>query len=164
MQNTASHGWADSGGNGTLSARMYERTNRKSHILIADDFAEWRARARSILQARPEWQVIAEACDGLQAVQTTLELRPDIVLLDIRMPILNGIEAAESIRRCCPISRIIFVTQDNDEDIRTAALATGAAEYLLKTNARRDLVPAIEAALHDAGPTRPRLEQGTYPS
>jgi DNA-binding NarL/FixJ family response regulator len=88
--------------------------------------------ACSILQARPEWQVISEACDGLQAVQRASELRPDIILLDIRMPILNGLEAAERIRECCADSRIIFVTQENDEDIKTAALRTGAAGYLLK--------------------------------
>jgi DNA-binding NarL/FixJ family response regulator len=65
------------------------------------------------------------------------------------MPILNGLEAAERIRECCPNSKIIFLTQENDEDIRTAALATGAAEYSLKQNAMRDLVPAIEAALRE---------------
>jgi len=65
------------------------------------------------------------------------------------MPILNGIEAAGHILRDCPATTVIFVTQENDEDIRTAALATGAAEYLLKQNALRDLVPAIEAALGD---------------
>jgi CheY-like chemotaxis protein len=62
--------------------------------------------ACSILQARPEWQVISEACDGLQAVQRASELRPDIILLDIRMPILNGLEAAERIRECCPIQEL----------------------------------------------------------
>ena len=129
---------------------MYEHTNRlATRILVADDLAEWRATARSILQVRPEWQVISEAFDGLQAVQKTSELRPDIVLLDIGMPILNGIEAAGHILRDCPATTVIFVTQENDEDIRTAALATGAAEYLLKQNALRDLVPAIEAALGD---------------
>jgi DNA-binding NarL/FixJ family response regulator len=118
---------------------MYEHTNRPAtRILVADDLAEWRATARSILQVRPEWQVISEAFDGLQAVQKTSKLRPDIVLLDIG-----------HILRDCPSTTVIFVTQENDEDIRTAALATGAAEYLLKQNALRDLVPAIEAALGD---------------
>ena len=65
------------------------------------------------------------------------------------MPILNGIEAGKRIRRACPGSRIIFVTQDNDEDIRTAALATGAEAYVLKANADSELLPAIDAALRN---------------
>jgi len=116
-------------------------------ILVADDFAEWRFRVRSILKARPEWQVIGEACNGLQAVQTTTELCPDIVLLDIGMPILDGFEAAKRIRQGSPSSRIIFVTQEDDEEIRIAALATGAEAYLLKANAANELLPAIDAAL-----------------
>src|SRR5215469_7475570 len=92
-------------------------------ILIADDFAEWRIRVRSMLQARAEWEVIGEACDGLEAIQRTKELHPDIVLLDIGMPILNGIEAAQLIRQESPSSRVIFVTQENDEETRIAALA-----------------------------------------
>jgi DNA-binding NarL/FixJ family response regulator len=115
-------------------------------ILVVDDFAEWRVRVRSMLQARPEWQVIGEACDGLEAVQRTSELQPDIVLLDIGMPILNGIEAAKRIRQDSPGSRIIFVTQESDADIRTAALATGADGYLLKANAMSELLPALEAS------------------
>ena len=143
---------------------MYERTNRKGpRILVVDDFAKWRAIARSVLQAHPEWQVISEACDGLQAVQRASELGADIIVLDRRMPILNGLEAAERIRECCPDSRIIFVTQENDEDIRMAALATGAAEYLLKENAMRDLVPAIEAALcQGAFSHAPETQLGEY--
>ena len=115
-------------------------------ILVVDDFAEWRVRVRSMLQARPEWKVIGEACDGLEAVQRTTELQPDIVLLDIGMPLLNGIEAAKRIRQDSPSSRIIFVTQENDADIRTEALATGAEGYLLKANAMRELLPALEAS------------------
>ena len=122
-------------------------------ILVVDDFAEWRGRVRSMLQAQPEWQVIGEACDGLEAVQRTQELHPDIVVLDIGMPKLGGIEAAKRIRRDSPSSRIIFVTQENDADIRSEALATGAERYLLKANAMEELLPAVEASSvngHDA--------------
>ena len=117
-------------------------------ILVADDFAGWRAKTRSLLRGRPEWQLM-EACDGQEAVQKARELRPDIVLLDIGMPILNGIEAAEKIRAASPRSKIIFVTQDGDADLKAAALATGAEAYISKANAVGELLPALEAALHE---------------
>lgn len=94
-------------------------------ILVADDLPRGES-VCAMLEARPHWQVIGEACDGLEPVQRTAELQPDIVLLDIGMPILNGIEAAKRIRQDSPSARIIFVTQESDADIRTAALATGA--------------------------------------
>jgi CheY-like chemotaxis protein len=127
-----------------LKTKSMKRDN-PLRILVADDFAEWRVRVRTMLQARPEWEVIGEACDGVEAVQRTTELHPDIVLLDIGMPMLNGIEAARRIRQHSPSSRIIFVTQESDADIRTAALATGAEGYLLKANAMTELLPAVEA-------------------
>jgi DNA-binding NarL/FixJ family response regulator len=122
------------------------------HILVADDFLEWRVRIRSILQARPEWQIIGEACDGLEAVQMVAELRPDIVVLDVGMPMLNGIEAAKRIRRDSPGSTIVFVTQNNDEDVRMSALATSAEAWVLKANAASELLPAIDAALRNSHP------------
>jgi len=121
-------------------------------MLVVDDFAEWRVQIRSILQAPPEWKVVGEACDGLETVQRTKELHPDMVLLDIGMLRLGGIEAAERIRQNSSFSRIIFLTQDNDDDIRLAALATGAEAYLPKANAASELLPAIEAALRNGHP------------
>lgn len=115
------------------------------HILVADDFAQWRVFTRNIVR-RPEWQVI-EACDGQEAVQKATELHPDIVLLDIGMPILNGIEAAKQIRRSAPSSRIIFVTTNGDADVKAAALATGADAYLSKASAATELLPALAVAL-----------------
>ena len=116
-------------------------------ILIADDSAEWRNRTRKILSTRSEWEIIAEACNGQEAVQFAADLRPDIVLLYIGMPVLNGIEAAVIIRQTCPESRIIFVTMHNDEDITSAALEIGAVGYVLKTEAQSELALVIEAAL-----------------
>jgi len=118
-------------------------------ILVADDLPECRRLLQSILQARPNWQVVSEVCDGMEAVQRTAELLPDIVLLDIGMPLLNGIEAAQRIRQVAPSSRIIFVTQNVETESRTAALAAGAEGYVLKANAARDLLPAIETAMRD---------------
>lgn len=122
---------------------------REARLLLVDDSAPWRLVERSILEAIPGFRVIGEANDGLEAIGKSSKLNPDVVLLDIGMPLLNGIEAAKRIRKDSPSSRIVFVTQDNDADIRNAALATGAEGYLLKANAVRELVPAVKAALRD---------------
>ena len=116
-------------------------------ILVAEDRQEWQVKICHILRARPEWNVLCVVCDGFQAVLKATELRPDVVLLDIGMPRLNGIEAAAKIRQNSPGSRIIFVTQNSDRDIRDAALSSGAQEYVLKAQAGKELLPAIERAL-----------------
>src|SRR5215472_9055399 len=89
------------------SMRKIKRGKACVRILVADDSAEWRVGVRSLLRARrarPEWQVIVEACDGLEAVRRTEEMRPHFVLLDIGMPSLNGIEAAKRMRQVSPDS------------------------------------------------------------
>jgi DNA-binding NarL/FixJ family response regulator len=118
-------------------------------ILVADDFEDWRVRIRQLLSFRPAWRIVAEAPDGLEAVQKAAELRPDVVLLDIQMPGLNGIEAARRIRQDCPGSRIIFISQSSDKEIMRAALEIGAKAFVQKAMAARELLPAIEAALRD---------------
>jgi DNA-binding NarL/FixJ family response regulator len=116
-------------------------------ILAADDFEGWRRQVRSLLQVRPQWQVIAEAVNGSEAIQKAEALKPDLILLDISLPRLNGIEAARQIRQFSPNSRIVFLSQNNDLDIVRAALSTGALGYVQKTDARRELLPAVDAAL-----------------
>jgi DNA-binding NarL/FixJ family response regulator len=136
-----------------------EGSSARATILIADDSAEWRTRVREILREKPECQVIADACDGLEAVQKTSELCPTLVLLDIGMPALNGIEAAKRIRQYSPSAKIIFVTQETDPDIRIAALATGAEGFLLKANAGNELLRAVENASPNGHDARPRFRQ-----
>jgi DNA-binding NarL/FixJ family response regulator len=116
-------------------------------ILITDDFKEWRRQVRSLFQARPAWQVIAEASDGSEAVQKAEELKPDLILLDIGLPKVNGIEAARRIRQLAPNSKIIFLSQNNDVDIVRAALSTGASGYVRKTDVKKELLPAVDAVL-----------------
>ena len=116
-------------------------------ILVVDDFKDWLRQVRLLLQSRPEWQVIAEASDGLEAVQKTQDLTPDIILLDIGLPELNGIEAAWRIRQLTPNSKVIFLSQNSNLDIVRAALDAGALGYVRKTDARRELLPAVDAVL-----------------
>ena len=130
-----------------------KNTDTPIRILVADDFDPWRAQTRCILHERPEWQIVSEACDGLEAVRKAAELHPEVVLLDIRMPLLGGIEAAQNILRDSPEAKVVFVTQNGDAEIRRAALDTGAQGYVLKANAQRELIHAISAALGDYVPS-----------
>jgi two-component system NarL family response regulator len=116
-------------------------------ILVVDDFKPWRDEIRRILQARQEWKIVSEARDGLEAVRQAAELQPDVVLLDLALPALNGIDAAKIIRERCPKSKIVFVTENTDSEIREAAIGTGASGYVVKSNVARDLLDAIAAAL-----------------
>ena len=116
-------------------------------ILIVDDFDDWRRQLHSLLKAQPTWQIIAEASDGSEAVQKAEDLKPDLILLDIGLPKLNGIEAARQIRQRSPSSKIIFLSQNSDFEIVRAALDTGALGYVRKIDAGRELLPAVDAIL-----------------
>jgi DNA-binding NarL/FixJ family response regulator len=116
-------------------------------ILIADDYEGWRQQARSLLQAERQWQVIAEASDGSETVQKAEELKPDLIVLDIGLPNLNGIEAARRIRELSPDSKIIFLSLYNSPDLVQAALSTGALGYVHKADAQSELLPAVDAVL-----------------
>lgn len=115
-------------------------------VLLADDYEPWRVQVRSFLERETQWMVF-EACDGLEAVQKVEELHPEIVLLDIAMPGLNGIESARRIRRLSLDSKIIFLSEERNDDIVAAALATGAVAYVMKTEMLSGLIPAIRASL-----------------
>ena len=108
----------------------------------------WRQSVRSLLKTHAELQVVGEVADGLEAVQKASELKPDLILLDIGLPSLNGIEAAKRIRQTVPGTRILFLTQNRDPDVARVALDTNAKGYVLKADAGSELWPAIEAVLH----------------
>jgi DNA-binding NarL/FixJ family response regulator len=116
-------------------------------ILVVDDFEGWRRQVRLLFQARPQWQIIAEVSDGSEAVQKVADLKPDLIVLDIGLPKLNGIEAARGMRHLSPTSTIVFLSLNNDPDVVRAALSTGALGYVHKTDVQRDLLPAIGAVL-----------------
>ena len=99
------------------------------------------------MKRQPQWQIVGEACDGFQAIQRAAELHPDLVLLDVGMPALNGIEAAAHIQQISPQSKIVFLTQDGDADIRHEALAAGAHGYVVKIDVDSTLLTTIAAVL-----------------
>ena len=119
----------------------------RAHTLIVDDFESFRRFVCSMLGRMSELQVIGETSDGLEAVQKAEELKPDLILLDIGLPTLNGIEASHRISGLVPAATILFVMQESDADVIAAALSNGAKGYVLKLNISRDLLPAVEAVL-----------------
>jgi DNA-binding NarL/FixJ family response regulator len=117
-------------------------------VLIVDDFQPWRDFACSMLDKVPGLEVIAQASDGLQATQKAKELQPDLILLDIGLPGLNGIEAARQIRKCAPRSQILFASENRTGEVVDAALDTGALGYIAKSDAASEMLPALDAVLH----------------
>ena len=112
-------------------------------ILLADDFKAWRLYLRALLEKEPNLEVVDEAEDGFQAVEKARKHQPDVVLLDIGMPVLNGIEAAKKIREVSPHSKILMVSIERAGDFAEAALRAGAAGYIPKSEVSSKLLPAI---------------------
>jgi len=121
--------------------------SRSIRVLVVEDFDPFRRFVASILQKQPELQIICEVSDGLESVQKAAELRPDLVLLDIGLPNLDGIEAARRIRELSPNSEILFLSENRSWDIAEEALHTGASGYVVKSDAAGELLPAVEAVL-----------------
>jgi DNA-binding NarL/FixJ family response regulator len=113
-------------------------------ILLVEDFEPFRQFIRSQLQLRLDLEVIAEASDGLEAVHVAEQLQPDLILLDIGLPKLNGIEVARRIRKLCPESKIVFLSQESSADVIEEALNSGGTGYVVKTNAGSELLDAIK--------------------
>ena|SRR5215831_1403343 len=119
---------------------------RANTIVVADDFRPFRRFVRLMLQENG-FASVAEASDGLEAVAKAADLHPDLILLDIGMPNLDGIKAAEQIRSIAPDTKILFVSENTDPDTVQSALSDGARGYLCKSELSSELFPAIEAVL-----------------
>jgi len=120
------------------------RTLVSLRVLVVDDFEPFRHFVCSTLQKTPGLLVVGEASNGLEAVQMAERLRPNIIVLDIGLPILDGIEAARRIRAVSPLSRVLFVSQESSIDIVQEAVRLGSG-YVIKTHAGIELLAAIEA-------------------
>jgi DNA-binding NarL/FixJ family response regulator len=120
---------------------------KRARILIADDHELVRKGIASLITQRPGWEVVAEASDGREAVRLALGLKPDLIVLDLTMPRLNGLAAATRIVAALPGARVIILTVHESEQLVREVLAAGVQGYVLKSDAGRTLVAALEALL-----------------
>ena len=116
-------------------------------ILVVDDSLPWQRFVRSHLGAAPELKVITTAADGSEGVQKANEVQPDVVLMDVSLPEMNGIDATRQIRKVSPGSKILFLTMMDDITVIQAAFEVGGSGYVFKWDAGRDLIPGIRAIL-----------------
>ena len=130
---------------GVKYARVLVQLTAPIRILVVDDFEPFRRSICSMIRQRPDLTVLAEAQDGLEAVRQAGLLQPDLILLDIGLPLLNGIEAARQIAKVASTARIIFLTQESSAEVVHEALALGAWGYVIKAQAGTELLAAVEA-------------------
>ena len=116
-------------------------------ILIADDHEVVRSGLRAIIESRSDWTVCGEATEGKGAVALALEMRPDVVIVDYSMPLINGVEVSRRLKTLGPRPEVLIFTMHEDEEILTEALLSGARGFLLKSDAGKHLISAIEALL-----------------
>lgn len=117
-------------------------------ILLVDDFDPFRQYVRTLLHEQSAFQVVAEARDGFAAIRKSAELKPDIVLLDLNLPLLSGIVVAQQIRKVAPQTRVVFLSQIESPEIIQEAFRLGAWAYLLKSEAACELLPALSSVSH----------------
>jgi len=114
-------------------------------ILVVDDYEPWRRHLASTLGNNPHWRIVAEASDGPEGVAKAIDIRPDLILLDVGLPTVNGIEAARRILERDPALDILFLSEHQSWEVAEAALHTGARGYLCKSDSGRELSPALDA-------------------
>jgi DNA-binding NarL/FixJ family response regulator len=119
-----------------------------ARILVADDHDVIRQGLRSLIQEQPQWELVAEATDGRDAVEKASELKPDIAIVDITMPSLNGLDAVKQILKFNPHAKILIFTMHDSEQAIEKAVNAGARGYVLKADAGRDIVRAVQALLN----------------
>ena len=133
------------------------------NILLADDHDVVRQGLRTILRARPEWEICGEAGNGREAVEAAQQLQPDLIVLDITMPIMSGLEATEEIQKLHLDTRVLIFTMHDSKSLVRALKKAGAQGYVLKSHAARDLIPAIEKLLQGETFFGPEMEPPEAP-
>lgn len=128
-------------------------------VLVADDHEIVRNGIRALIEREPDWKVVAEAADGRNAVAKTRELKPDMVVLDISMPLLNGLEAARQILKADPRTKILILSMHDSDSVIRDVLESGVLGYVSKSDASRDLVTAINAVRNNRPFFSPRVAQ-----
>jgi DNA-binding NarL/FixJ family response regulator len=118
-------------------------------VLVVDDHAVWRHFASVAITVNPQVKIVGEARDGMTAIQKVAELAPDLVVLDIGLPDMSGLQVAQRILEMAPKARILFLTEHTSPEIARAALLTGAQGYVVKSSAARELLHALDALLLD---------------
>jgi DNA-binding NarL/FixJ family response regulator len=128
----------------TANVEYGDRVETQSkRILIVDDFAPWRRFLSTVLSVAPEWQVSGEVATGADALTQAQELQPDLVLLDIGLPDIDGLEVARQLKAIAPKAKIVFLTAESSSDLVKDALATGALGYVIKSQLVCELLPAL---------------------
>ncbi len=133
-----------------------EASSPPARVLIADDHYLVREGTRTMLNDEPDLQVVGEAKDGREAVELCRSLRPDLVLMDVRMPGMDGLAATRAIKGCCPRTAVLVVTVEDDPDHLLEAVRAGAAGYVLKESGKSQLVGAVRGVLSGES----QLDQG----
>ena len=134
-------------------------------VLVVDDYEPWIRFVSTALAVQPRIDVVGEARNGLTAIQKVAELKPDVVVLDIGLPDMNGIQVARQILELAPTTHILFLTEHTEQEVVRDALLTGAQGYVVKSSAARELLPALDALLLgcyfvSAAAARSRFEDG----
>jgi DNA-binding NarL/FixJ family response regulator len=123
------------------------RSSSSVHILVVEDSVSFRQYIISTLATQRGLKVIGEVSDGLDAVQKAQELKPDLILMDIGLPSLSGIEAARRIRNFVPEAKVVFLSQESSAEVIQMALNTGASGYVVKANAETELLRTVQTAI-----------------
>jgi DNA-binding NarL/FixJ family response regulator len=122
-----------------------------ARILLADDHELIRKGLRAIIETNKDWLICGEATNGQEAIERTIELQPDLIILDVTMPVLNGLQAARQIRKLAPETKILILSMHDSPQLAHEATRVGADAYLIKTEPQGKLLDAIEALLNRAG-------------
>ena len=116
-------------------------------VLIVDDFPAWRSFIALQVKQKKAWQIVSQASDGAEAIQKACEFRPEVVVLDIGLPGLTGLEVAQCILRDLPATKILFLSENRSPEVVQESLRIGASGYVLKSDSAKDFLPAVAAVL-----------------